>query len=54
MVFGGSVPLHDTTETQDAKCSLFEHGLRFIPIHHCTGSATPAMVTSSERFLVQL
>ena len=31
MVFGGSVPLHDTTETQDAKCSLFEHGLRFIP-----------------------
>ena len=29
--FGGSAPLHDTTETQDAKCSLFEHGLRFIP-----------------------
>ena len=30
VVFGGSV-LHDTTETQDAKCNLFEHGLRFIP-----------------------
>ena len=50
MVFGGSVPLHDTTETQDAKCSLFEHGLRSFPTHHCTGSATPAMLQAQRDF----
>ena len=50
MVFGGSVPLHDTTETQDAKCSLFEHGLRSFPAHHCTGSATPAMLQAQRDF----